>query len=194
MDCSICQEACEGDSCDCSLLPCGHAFHSKCLVPWLWGGNLNCPNCRFQAHSDDEDEENDSTNNINLEALLEEVRSIRRRRTQTLRQNLRRARMSEPPRALIRHTRARAKMIDAIKLTRTLVQNRSERVRRHERELQFEYDELYRKYRREIAQARSEFKERAESDIKELNRVKCLLRRQHKAFQKADDALRTQVF
>jgi len=32
-------------------LPCGHAFHERCLVPWL-RVSKDCPNCRHALAAD----------------------------------------------------------------------------------------------------------------------------------------------
>ena len=188
-ECSICQEPCQEDSCDCSTLPCGHVFHSKCLVPWLWDGHRSCPNCRFEADSGDDEE-----GEANLARLIQELRQVRAQRTQTLRQNLRRARAADPPRSLLRHARMRAKMMESMRLTRKRVRERTERVRRHERELEFECNELYRTYRLSIGMARAGFRERSQSDAAELSRVKGVLRRQMKSYYRAENALRSEVF
>ena len=43
LTCSICfEEVMEDDK---SVLECGHPFHSKCLVSWLWNSQT-CPSCR----------------------------------------------------------------------------------------------------------------------------------------------------
>ena len=43
--CSICQDT--GECNDISLLPCGHIFHSQCLVTHFITGNMKCPICRY---------------------------------------------------------------------------------------------------------------------------------------------------
>ncbi|CAL4915639.1 unnamed protein product [Urochloa decumbens] len=45
-DCAVCQSAFRDDD-ELRLLPaCRHAFHSRCVDPWLRGGNPSCPLCR----------------------------------------------------------------------------------------------------------------------------------------------------
>lgn len=43
--CSIClEDFVEGEKI--SVLPCKHAFHYKCIVPWLGSKNSYCPICK----------------------------------------------------------------------------------------------------------------------------------------------------
>ena len=41
--CSICHEEIGADG---HALPCGHMFHARCIVPWIWK-QPSCPNCRY---------------------------------------------------------------------------------------------------------------------------------------------------
>jgi hypothetical protein len=51
MECLVCAEDCQnGDIV--TTLPCGHIFHSACVVKWL-GLNCTCPTCRFELPTDD---------------------------------------------------------------------------------------------------------------------------------------------
>lgn len=43
--CSICLDS-DINSDNGGKLACGHAFHSKCIIPWLLGEKTSCPNCR----------------------------------------------------------------------------------------------------------------------------------------------------
>lgn len=46
--CSVCiDNFAEGD--DITVLPCSHAFHSDCIVPWLTERQAKCPLCKFDV-------------------------------------------------------------------------------------------------------------------------------------------------
>ena len=49
-DCPVCQEKYEPGE-RCKLLPCQHAFHPNCILPWLKVHNT-CPVCRFELPID----------------------------------------------------------------------------------------------------------------------------------------------
>ena len=55
--CSICIE-CFGKGQIIYKLPCGHIFHTECLVPWF-DKKHQCPYCKndIRKHFDDEDQE-----------------------------------------------------------------------------------------------------------------------------------------
>jgi len=48
--CSICHDSMDYDS---YQLPCSHAFHARCLVPWFRAGRRDCPMCRAVEDVDD---------------------------------------------------------------------------------------------------------------------------------------------
>ena len=42
--CSICLENLKSDKIN---LPCGHSFHSECILQWF-NQEMNCPNCKMR--------------------------------------------------------------------------------------------------------------------------------------------------
>lgn len=49
--CPVCIEAVSGESSH-ALDGCGHVFHSRCIIRWMREGNLTCPTCRLNLHTD----------------------------------------------------------------------------------------------------------------------------------------------
>ena len=43
--CSTCMDSFTA-RCDASMTPCGHSFHTRCIINWLKRGQSNCPQCR----------------------------------------------------------------------------------------------------------------------------------------------------
>ncbi|XP_072395842.1 E3 ubiquitin-protein ligase RNF181 [Diabrotica undecimpunctata] len=55
LQCPVClKEHSKGETA--KKLPCGHLFHTECIMPWLSKTN-SCPLCRFELPTDDEDYE-----------------------------------------------------------------------------------------------------------------------------------------
>ena len=50
--------------------PCGHRFHSSCIIGWMQRGHLSCPTCRTDLHQHHE--------SVPAMALLERAKYIRR--------------------------------------------------------------------------------------------------------------------
>lgn len=47
--CAIClEDFCEGETV--SLLPCGHIFHCRCIVPWFGEQKSECPVCKTPSY------------------------------------------------------------------------------------------------------------------------------------------------
>jgi hypothetical protein len=51
MECVVCAGDCQ-DGEIVTTLPCGHMFHSACVMKWLYR-NCTCPTCRFELPTDD---------------------------------------------------------------------------------------------------------------------------------------------
>jgi hypothetical protein len=51
MECLVCTEDCR-DVALVTTLPCGHTFHSACVVEWI-RRTCTCPTCRFELPTDD---------------------------------------------------------------------------------------------------------------------------------------------
>jgi len=49
VNCSTCLELLTASS-DVSSAPCGHIFHSHCIIQWLETGKSNCPQCRAKCY------------------------------------------------------------------------------------------------------------------------------------------------
>lgn len=57
--CAICLEVYnEGDKL--RILPCSHAYHSKCIDPWLMNNRRNCPLCKRKITFGDTEDDSDS--------------------------------------------------------------------------------------------------------------------------------------
>ena len=76
--CSICLNDLSFGDRDISVLPCGHTFHSVCIMTnVISSGNLRCPLCRgsitVEKEEEDEEEESDAESESSTEEHIESV-------------------------------------------------------------------------------------------------------------------------
>ena len=93
--CTVCCESCSGER-EATSLPCGHTFHSSCLVPWLFR-NQSCPNCRCGFDEDEESDDSSSEMDVQHDENIRTL--IARRRRQRASAINRALRMAKTPNA-----------------------------------------------------------------------------------------------
>jgi len=65
--CTICLDTLNKSQCGVTMLPCGHAFHSKCMMENILKNNLKCPMCRrVCARVEEEEESSDDDMDENI--------------------------------------------------------------------------------------------------------------------------------
>ena len=67
--CSVCTEAYE-EGAVVTTLPCGHMFHSECVVPWL-RRRCTCPTCRFELPTNDPEFEEGRAERMKERAIVQ---------------------------------------------------------------------------------------------------------------------------
>ncbi|KAJ6638706.1 E3 ubiquitin-protein ligase [Pseudolycoriella hygida] len=73
--CTICLKPNTDDEEIFKILPCKHAFHSTCILPWLERTN-SCPLCRQEMPTDDEDYEERKKHRARAQQREEELETL----------------------------------------------------------------------------------------------------------------------
>lgn len=159
--CTIC--LCEG--CD-EVLPCGHGFHAKCLVPWLWK-NASCPLCRStnDDHGGELYMQEDDRGSQTLNEIMEHIRREQDQRTQAIRKTIRQIK-----RGNCEHLNAalqtRVKLRATLDACRTNQRDAHKVLVSHDRRIAKKRKDLYAEYKRMHNEQEREHKRSIRNDVR----------------------------
>ena len=136
-------------------LPCGHGFHGRCIVPWLWN-NKSCPNCRDQPEAHDE-----NVNIISLNDFLRNMREIGRRQRNDLNRAKRCARSANAPPALARADELQKKWRASVTQLNREIGDTQRQLIEERRRLRSEYTKLRTMWNNESTRIAQEYRVRA---------------------------------
>ena len=148
-NCSICLGTLSSEEEGTSELPCGHVFHSECLVPWLWR-NKSCPNCRT-THEDSITPRIEEYN-FDLEEILQRIRAIETERKRAFNRIIRKSSQKNASPTLVRKVRYYKKWREEIKKTTRLYNEHCRMMRKHDNNLATIQRKLYSDYLQKYAE------------------------------------------
>ena len=165
--CTVCMAGFDDDG-ERVTLPCGHGFHGKCIVPWLWQ-TRSCPNCRERPEGEPDEGE---IPYVPLAELLRTMRDQSRRNREQLTRALRHARRADAPPALTRARALRAKWRAARCEASREIATLERRLVDERRKMREEYALLREHWRDASNRIHGEFKTRTRPINQELARLR----------------------
>ena len=177
MQCTICLENLEEtDAQDIeknkSVLPCGHAFHSKCLVSWLWK-NASCPNCRTVNSDSNDPGEAFENFNTHLTELIEQWRQ----RRNAIQRSIRKSKHPSANPILKRHMKHYEKIKQKIKEVNEERKQIENECKTLEKNARIQRRILYREYLDKFDQFNREHRQECTQLSKNRRRILCILQR-----------------
>lgn len=179
-ECTICMQTVNEE--EVVTLPCGHRFHGACLAPWLWE-NRSCPNCRHAPNEDD------NTESLSLNRIIDAIRESRRTRSQHLQRGLRRSNATNACSAQRRNARLYRKWKQKMVETRKLLHVVSRRDRDERKQLRNTQNLLYKEYILQYNKNNKDFKERNRPNQLEISRINRNISRQQRTVRWYEDLL-----
>jgi hypothetical protein len=191
MSCSIC--LCDDEN-ELESLPCGHSFHSKCIISWLLKNNT-CPICRFTESEQQEDSNNVSViTQTEFRSLLSHIASERNRENIVYRRNLRYASNANAPSILKRKVERLHDLRNRSTITKQNLKDVNNQMKFKRKELGNRQSLLYKHYLQQHKQMQSSFKE----ECKEIRKQKSSLQKKNtyeeSKIQEIKNTLSTQQF
>ncbi len=179
-ECSICM--CEISEEDTVSLPCGHNFHGRCIVNWIWE-KRSCPICRHAPESANDGVE------MTLENIIESIRRTAEIRRSALQRGIRHAARNDASKSLNRqgnlYFKWKSRVTDSTRelreIDRSLVQKA--------KNLRQSQTQAYKEYREKYKQNIEKYKKDTFGINVQRRRINKDLRSQHRHLQKYESAL-----
>ena len=138
--CSICLQHSEEE--ETTSLPCGHAFHADCLVPWLLKQG-SCPNCRYTERKDDTQQDATVTD---LRNIIEGINHQRAEQQRKFTRNVRLGKKKDAPKSLQKKILLYEKCKERMRITNETKKNLEINIQTIVKKIKKEQDVIYKKY------------------------------------------------